>query len=122
MERCHQNTGLEVVCDIAPGLGRFPAPIETACFRIIQEALTNTVRHAKAGKASITVSTKPARLLLRVEDDGYGFDVERCLQDARWGHSFGLAGMYERASLLGGALRVSSVHGKGTTIEAELPH
>ena len=122
VERCHQNTGLEVVCDIAPGLGRFPAPIETACFRIIQEALTNTVRHARAGKASIVVSTEPARLLLRVEDDGHGFDVERCLQDARWGHSFGLAGMHERASLLGGALRVRSVHGRGTTIEAELPH
>ncbi len=120
--RCRQNTSLEVQCDVAPGLGRFRAPVETACFRIIQEALTNSMRHARASTASITVRKEPARLHLRIEDDGQGFDVARCLQDARRGHSFGLAGMHERASLLGGELRVHSSRGQGTIIEAELPY
>ncbi len=120
--RCRQNTSLQVQCDIAPGLGRFPAAIETACFRIIQEALTNTMRHARASTTSITVRRQPAGLSLRIEDDGQGFDVARCLQDARWGHSFGLAGMHERASLLGGELHVRASRGQGTIIEAELPY
>ena len=108
-------------CDIAPAIGRFAPPVETACFRIAQEALTNTMRHAAATKAVIRLRSEPGLLSLRIEDDGQGFDVKGRVKDARWGQSFGLAGMQERASLLGGALRIVSSSGKGTTIEADLP-
>lgn len=121
VDRCRRNTTLDVQCDIAPAIGRFAPPVETACFRIAQEALTNTMRHAAATKAVIRLRSEPGLLSLRIEDDGQGFDVKGRVKDARWGQSFGLAGMQERASLLGGALRIVSSSGKGTTIEADLP-
>ncbi len=96
--------------------------IETVCFRIAQEALTNTMRHATAKKAFIRLRSDATYLQLSVGDDGHGFDVEQRLRDARWGHSFGLAGMHERASLLGGERKIVSNPRGGTVIHASLPY
>jgi PAS domain S-box-containing protein len=99
---------------------RFPAEIETAAYRIVQEALTNVLRHARAQEANVTVwvSDQNGTLSIQVDDSGAGFDVDLALK-AR--NSSGLSGMSERAALLGGRLTIESVRAEGTCLTAELP-
>lgn len=97
---------------------RFPPEIETAAYRIIQEALTNIARHANENEAAIRLWVDDDVLQLQVEDWGAGFDVNAALEANR---SSGLSGMRERAGSLGGRLRIESVPGVGTRVEAELP-
>ncbi len=100
------------------GLGRrFSGVVETAAFRIAQEALTNVARHAGVDKVKVQVSVNGARLGIRIEDQGRGFDADAVLTRP----STGLAGMAERADLLGGQLIIDSAPRKGTRLSAELP-
>jgi PAS domain S-box-containing protein len=92
--------------------------VETACFRVCQEALTNIIKHAGARNAWVSIELKGKKLQLRVRDDGKGFDPERGNRRAMAGESFGLLGMQERASLAGGQLQIHSVPGQGTEVEA----
>jgi signal transduction histidine kinase len=94
---------------------RLPAEIETALYRIVQEALTNVVKHAHARHVSIVVTRKDGGVAALIEDDGRGF--EPGTDD----HGLGLVGMRERVSLLGGRLAVESAAGSGTTVVAEVP-
>lgn len=92
---------------------------ETALFRIAQEALNNVVKHSRCRRARITIGVDEGELFLRVEDDGVGFEppgVQR-----RPARSYGLVGMRERAESLGGALRVESAPGEGTSLEVRIP-
>jgi signal transduction histidine kinase len=94
-------------------------------YRITQESLTNIAKHARAEHVTVTVDQpEDGRVRLRVTDDGVGFDIGNDAQRLSEGH-FGLAGMRERASLVGGVLEVTSEPGHGTTVEvrltAELP-
>ncbi|TDR81374.1 multi-sensor signal transduction histidine kinase [Paludibacterium purpuratum] len=86
-------------------------------FRILQEALTNVLRHAEAATVSIGLSAEARRVSLSIADDGKGFQPER--QPA--GRSFGLVGMRERVWLLGGELQIDSQPGQGTTLLVRLP-
>jgi signal transduction histidine kinase len=95
---------------------RFPAEIETALFRIAQEALTNAARHGGGGEAAVHVKRADALLCLCVSDTGTGFDA-----DGERACGMGLGSMQERAELLGGSLVVRSRPGSGTTVEAALP-
>jgi PAS domain S-box-containing protein len=95
---------------------RFPPEVETAAYRIVQEALTNVARHARVEGGSVRLWLDQDLLHVQVEDRGAGFDPV----SAR-GISTGLSGMQERAVLLGGAFRVESVPGDGTRVTAELP-
>src|SRR5262249_24394587 len=96
---------------------RFPPEVETAAYRIVQEALTNVARHAGVGACSVRLWLADQGVLhVQVEDRGTGFDPA----SAR-GASTGLWGMEERGSRLGGAVRVESAPGAGTRVEAELP-
>lgn len=101
------------------GLGetRLPAEVETAVYRIAQEALTNVARHSKATTAGITLSVAEGHLRVVVEDDGIGFDVDAA---PTRGH-LGLRGMAERAALVGAKLDVSSGPRAGTTVRLEVP-
>jgi signal transduction histidine kinase len=109
-----QRSGLDI--DVTCGeLERLPGEVETAAFRIVQEALTNVVRHAGANRALVSVSLSESTLRLAVEDDGVGFD------DGAAGHRGGLAGMSERARILGGTLRIDSAPGRGTEVRVRLP-
>jgi len=94
--------------------------VETALYRIVQEALTNVARHAKASQVSVLLEQRGNSVIGIVEDDGRGFDVESVLAS---GHleSLGLHGMQERASLVGGKLTVESTPGIGTTVFVEIP-
>jgi signal transduction histidine kinase len=100
---------------------RFAPEIETACFRIAQEALTNVMRHARTEQMWVELRQNVAGLRLVVRDDGAGFDVNAMRQRAAHGQSMGLLGMDERALLLGGRLEIKSTPGKGTTVEARFP-
>lgn len=99
---------------------RLPAAAELALFRIAQEAITNVEHHARADRVTVTVEFGESGLRLRVEDDGSGFDRNRHRREHA-GQSLGLTGMTERARLVGARLRVDSLVGKGTTVEAWLP-
>lgn len=96
---------------------RLPPEVETALYRIVQEALINVVRHARATRADVLLERRGERAIAIVEDDGVGFDPETAVQDGR----LGLFGMRERAEMLGGSLVVESADGAGTTVFAEVP-
>lgn len=108
----------ELVVDLEARLGeqRLPAEAETALYRIVQEALTNVVKHASARRVSITLVRKEGFAVVVVEDDGQGFEPGK----TRTG-SLGFVGMRERVELVGGRLTVESAPGAGTTIAAEVP-
>jgi PAS domain S-box-containing protein len=89
----------------------------TAIFRIVQEALTNVARHAKAGKVEVRIMQTASGLTIRIRDDGIGFATDA----PRVSSSRGLLGMRERTYLLGGSLEVESAPGRGTAIEVRLP-
>ena len=97
---------------------RFATAVETAAYRIVQEALTNVARHAKVEEATVRTWAGADTLGVQIEDGGVGFDLEAAL--ASYATS-GLAGMDERASLLGGRLTVESTPGQGTHVTAEFP-
>jgi signal transduction histidine kinase/CheY-like chemotaxis protein len=101
--------------------GRFPAAIESTCFRVLQEALTNVVRHARATRVSVTLRRQGAALQLHIRDDGIGFDVGAARERATRGQSLGLLGMQERIGLLGGLMQIVSSPADGTSIDVWLP-
>jgi PAS domain S-box-containing protein len=96
---------------------RFGAEVETAAYRIVQEALTNIARHAQVSEALVRLSTHQQTLLIEIEDRGRGFDMESVLSASE---TSGLAGMRERAVLLGGRLIIESRLETGTRLTAEL--
>jgi signal transduction histidine kinase/streptogramin lyase len=93
--------------------------VEWNALRIVQEAITNAVRHAAADHVEVSLAYEPQALRLAVRDDGCGFDGEGALGGGE--PHFGLLGMRERAVALGGTLEIASARGQGTTIRAELP-
>jgi signal transduction histidine kinase len=95
--------------------------VETACFRIVQEAITNVVRHAKASNVTVKLAEEEGVLILVISDDGIGFDLAAAKERALGGESMGLPGMEERAVLAGGHLSVDSTSGGGTSIRAAFP-
>ena len=95
--------------------GRLPTDVETALYRIVQEALTNIVKHAQASAVSIVLARQGGTVTALIEDDGRGFSP------VGNGEGLGLLGMGERLALLGGKLKVESSPGAGTTIVAEVP-
>ncbi len=113
--------GLQVKFIVPPLTRRLDSRIETECFRIAQEALTNVVRHAQAKMVTVELRRTDGHLRLRIEDDGAGFDVETRRQKAVAGGSLGLLSMQERAALAGGGLEIKSAPGAGTQVEAWLP-
>jgi PAS domain S-box-containing protein len=122
-DRYTKRTGLnvEVVVDLPDENERFSRDLETACFRIAQEALTNVVRHAKATQAVVRLSRDEDGLLLTVKDDGVGFDVERLRKRAPRVATLGLISMQERAHAAGGVIKIDSAPAHGTEIRFSLP-
>ena len=100
---------------------RLHPDIETACFRIAQEAMTNVLRHAEARNVWVDVRRNGEQLHLSLGDDGRGFDVAAARQRATEGASLGLINMQERASLVGGRIEVTSRPGQGSVIDVFLP-
>jgi len=116
-----ENHGVQVDLVSSGWYGRLPGEIEVPLFRIIQEAITNIARHARAREAHIQLHRMDSRLLVRVEDDGIGFDPTQVDQVRPDGQGLGLRGMEERVNILGGTLQIDSMPGKGTCITAKIP-
>jgi signal transduction histidine kinase len=115
-ETFEEQTGIGVDFESTIGEERLPAEIETALYRIVQEALTNVVKHAGAHRASVVLARKDGAVTAVIEDDGRGFEA-----GGRQGAGLGLVGMRERLGLLDGRLAIESTQGSGTAIVAEVP-
>lgn len=100
---------------------RLDSMIETECFRVAQEALTNVVRHAQARSVWVHLSRANSHIHLSVRDDGVGFDVAALRDEAVRGASLGLLSMEERTALAGGGLEFKSAPGHGTEVHAWFP-
>lgn len=120
-EQSASRGGFEVRFHHERSLDRLAPEIETACFRIVQEALTNITRHAKAQRVEINLRRDVDEMVLQVCDDGVGFDTVAMRERATTGASLGVLGMQERATLLGGRLDMASVIGQGSTVELRCP-
>ncbi|HJP91142.1 MAG TPA: sensor histidine kinase [Pyrinomonadaceae bacterium] len=99
---------------------RLPPPVETAVFRIVQEALTNVLKHAQATRVSVMLEYRYDELLVIVEDNGQGFEPEVPLKVKEHG-GLGLVGINERVALVGGKLNIESAPGCGTTLAIRIP-
>jgi two-component system, NarL family, sensor histidine kinase DevS len=110
------QSGLAVDIQANLDAQRLPAEIETALYRIVQEALTNVAKHAEATRVSIVVTRRDNTVTAVIEDDGQGFGA-----GGGSGDGLGLVGMKERVGLLGGRLAIESTEGAGTTVVAEVP-
>jgi len=121
-ERTSATSGLQVDAriDLADADGRSETRLEpevaTAVYRLVQEALTNVVKHANADRVTLEIAEQGAKLSVTVQDDGSGFDSKQ-----RKNGGFGLIGMNERVELVGGRLEIDSRPGGGTTVRAWLP-
>jgi PAS domain S-box-containing protein len=121
LERSRARAELELDTDITLPHKRLDPAVETACFRIVQEAMTNVVRHAGAHRLAVALRAVDGELVLSVRDDGHGFDPAAAAQRAARGESAGLSGMEERAQLAGGRLEIDAAPGRGTEVRAVFP-
>lgn len=111
--------GIEVNLRASGLRDNLPHEVETAVFRVVQEAITNIARHAQATQVSISLARQEGRLVVRIRDNGRGFDTTQVMNGAR--QPWGLLGMEERITLLGGRFYVSTRPGAGTLLLAEVP-
>lgn len=117
-----EQTGIEVELEIDPALGRLPEIIELSVFRIIQEGLSNVRKHAAATRVNLNLQRAPtASLLVAMVDNGHGVAGPINLADLTEQKHFGLVGISERVSLLGGTLQVTSSPGGGLALQIEIP-
>ena len=114
-----RRTGLKVVVEGSPG-GRLPAPIETALYRIVQEALTNVTKHARATRVSVTLERSGRFLRCAIHDDGVGFDVPAVLA-RRGSRGLGLIGIRERLHAVAGTLEIVATPRDGTRLAISVP-
>jgi signal transduction histidine kinase len=99
---------------------KIPSEIRIALFRVAQEALGNVAKHAQASQAKVVLRFEEGSVGVRVEDDGRGFNMEKISKEDR--KTWGLLGMEERASLLGGKFLLDSKPGKGTIVLVTIPY
>lgn len=113
--------GLAVAVQVRGPARRLAPEVELALYRIVQEALSNVRRHARAREASVHLRFFPDAVRVMVRDDGQGCELPEHLADLTASGRLGLAGIYERAHLLGGQAEIRSAPGRGTTVWVELP-
>jgi signal transduction histidine kinase len=111
--------GISVRCEFGE-LPRLPPEMETALFRMCQETMSNVARHAQATAVLVQVGVEDGQVVIDIEDDGRGFDLEAVARRAGR-RSWGLLGIRERAEILGGTARIESAPGEGTHVEVRIP-
>ena len=117
-ETYSQQVGIGVQFEMTGMEGeRLPPAVETALYRIVQEALTNVIRHAQATQVDVLLERRGDQVITIIEDNGVGFDLQAATKSGR----LGLFGMQERAEMLGGILVVESIAEIGTTVLVEVP-
>jgi signal transduction histidine kinase len=121
LERQARRSETKVTFTSDPIEPRLSQELETVLFRIVQEGITNVLRHARAEHATVELRLREKELELTIRDDGLGFDLEAARQRASNGESLGLLGMQERVELAGGHLTVQTAPMFGTQIKARFP-
>jgi signal transduction histidine kinase/ligand-binding sensor domain-containing protein len=121
LEAQAERTGIEIELKEGTVPKGLPPEVEITAFRVVQEAVTNIIRHAETDRATVIVRQQNGRLDLIVSDEGRGFDVGDTMERATAGKALGLLGIQERVSMLGGQVAIESAPGKGTTIRASMP-
>jgi signal transduction histidine kinase len=116
VNRYAKRVETHITFDVEGSVRRLSADVETVCFRIAQEALTNVLRHARASRARVRLQVDDAQLHLSVVDDGVGFEPKRLEAQTSGGRRVGLAGMRERGALVGGEVEILSAPGHGTQV------
>jgi signal transduction histidine kinase len=111
-----EQTGIETHLEARVREARLPSEIETVLYRVVQEALTNVVKHARAEHVSVLLHARPGKVAVVIEDDGRGFSADALSADG-----IGLVGMRERVALVGGRLELETSEEGGTTIVVEVP-
>lgn len=120
-DECLRPMGVEVCVEERGVESRLPRQSETAVFRVVQEAVSNIARHARATHTKISLTWGPASMRVCIDDNGQGFDGQGMMGSENRQRSLGLLGMEERVALLGGKLDVASARGSGTHITFEIP-
>ncbi len=122
IERMTRHSGLRIECQMSGNVDLIPADAVIACYRLVQEALNNVVRHAQANAVEVRLERAGNRLTVSVIDDGRGIDYDPAAPEAARDGHFGLHGLQERIRAIGGTFRfVRSAAHAGTEIRAELP-
>jgi signal transduction histidine kinase len=119
--KVQERTDLKIRIDIEGDEIPISSELKIAIFRIVQEALNNITKHAQAKVVYINLEYQPKYVVISVRDDGVGFDLDMVRMSRARRPSLGLAGMQERAALVGGEVSIQSSPGQGTLIEAKLP-
>lgn len=114
-----ERSDLRIDCDLAPLPDKLTAALESVCYRVAQEALTNVARHANASHVRVALSLTPGVVHLEIADNGQGFTPGSRPGGSPGGR--GLVGMRERVELLGGTLRITTTPGAGTSVTVDLP-
>ena len=117
VEGVSQRTGIPIEVE-GPLENRLPIPVETALYRVVQEAVTNATRHAQPQRVQVCIAREPSEVTCSVRDDGAGFDT-KAVQGVRRG--LGLVSMRERIQALGGQLQLHSSPGSGTELVIQIP-
>jgi len=120
-QRFRDTTGCQTSLEVRGMRGRLSPEFELVLYRVAQEALTNVAKHARANKVWIDLERTEADVSLSVKDNGKGFDRDRFIPSDGVGLGLGLFGMEERATLLGGTVRIWSTPGNGTEVFAHIP-
>ncbi len=117
-----QRAGLNVHLECSVRKGELAHDIETASFRVVQESVTNVVRHAKASSIRVRAQINESGLHVEIQDDGIGFRSSEAMARTAAGKSCGIVGMHERVELLGGRFQVDSTSERGTLVSATFPN
>jgi two-component system sensor histidine kinase UhpB len=120
-QRFREQTGIQVDLHVMGMRERLSPDVELVLYRVAQEALINTAKHARASRVVVTLERTATGVCLVVGDNGIGFDQGKLFQGDGVGLGLGLFGMEERASLVSGKLGISTHPGQGTTVRAEIP-
>jgi signal transduction histidine kinase/streptogramin lyase len=116
------RSGVGIDLQAGAGVSEAPRGLNTTVFRIVQEAVSNALRHAQARSIQVTLEARAERLELRITDDGVGFDPDVVAQRVKRGEHLGLLGMTERVLRAGGSIHLDSRPGDGARIEVSLPY
>lgn len=116
-----EEAGWQAAFQADESVTRLAPAVETTIYRVVQEALTNARKHARAERVSVELACRADKVVVEVRDSGQGFEVAGVAARPERGEHLGLMGMRERVSLLGGCVEIDSAPGAGTTVRIELP-
>jgi signal transduction histidine kinase len=120
VQQFEEHSDIQVTVEIIGAKRRLASQVETVLFRIAQEGLNNVRRHAHAQHAKVCLEFVDTKILLTVEDDGRGFDVDQILRAQSERRAWGLLGIQERIELVGGKFKIESAPGRGTKLAVEI--